>query len=725
MATDANGFYTDDESQAAPAPAPAAPGLTPASVGLPDDPVASGSSVISDQDPGVGIVPASPTNPLTSFSFRGSTPHGEKFAGGVFGDADRRISDFEKQDAQRVADQQKQADQHYGQYERAVGGEVDATKQFAERDQTLQQRLVDFTQHAAEVEQRMQGEARAERERYLASYREQLSGVRQLAMQSGNPMDNMSRGQAFGLAGAQFAQGFLAARGIHIDVSGQVDRWVDRSIQEHQQKIANMRGAAEDQLHLYEIARQNSQDDWEARQRYRGFVIQGLQTSIQMNASRFQSDIAMARARQQVAKLQIEADATERQIGDAHFSRVHQDMATEFDRAYKQGLLSIEQYKAATDRMKAAAKTAAPANLNISDPEYLTDQQGKEVRDGQGNRVLVNRWRVDPNLPEGIKQKVYEKADNARGLYADYLDKANKMMADYKDAKEIYDNAPATIRAAGWDKVARLDDTGKVAKFLQSREQFVLAKVYNDSGKQINENEFNRQEELARIDKFFERGSKTEELFSELRSSGRKKFERNMENSGVKPIASNDAEYYDRSVPASPQTSAVDLAIQGGVREQPGYAGVELGKVAAKDSEETTKSVSGAWVDHQIHNGVTGREAIDKGQPGWAVAIDHLAAAVARPDYINRTSVARGVAADKNETPAEVRAQAKDALERLSNGDGGGKGKVPTDAIKYAQYMLKQIEADPQLSKAEGDADIENSPFMDRLRWRPTAPAKE
>jgi len=41
------------------------------------------------------------------------------------------------------------------------------------------------------------------------------------------------------------------------------------------------------------------------------------------------------------------------------------------------------------------------------------------------------------------------------------------------------------------------DSTGTVAKFLQDRSQFVLSKVYNDSGKQINENEFNRQEELA------------------------------------------------------------------------------------------------------------------------------------------------------------------------------------------------------------------------------------
>src|SRR5690606_37884280 len=150
---------------------------------------------------------------------------------------------------------------------------IEKTREFQQREQELQQQVISFNQQAVELEQRMAAQAQAERAAYLAQYKEQLALVKQLALQSGNPMGQLSRAEAIGLAGAQFAQGFLAAQGVNIDVAGQVDRWVERSIAEHQMKIQNARTAAQETLHLYEIARQNSQDEWEARQRYRGFVI--------------------------------------------------------------------------------------------------------------------------------------------------------------------------------------------------------------------------------------------------------------------------------------------------------------------------------------------------------------------------------------------------------------------------------------------------------------------
>jgi hypothetical protein len=692
--------------------------VTPASVGLPDDPIASGSDVIRGSDEPI-IEATPPTAPVSgSAEYRGSTEHGKRFAAGVYGDADRRVADFAAQDQARNVQDTARSQADYGRLEGASDNEVMANRLFAARDKELQQRSEDFFKGSAELEQRLAGEARAEREKYLTAYQEQLAGVRQLAATSGNPLGQLSKSQSVGLAGAQFAQGFLAARGIHIDVTGQIDRWVDRSIAEHQQAIQNARTSAQDQLHLYEIARQNSQDDWESRQRYRGFVIQGLQTSIQANASQFQSQIAIAKAKEQVARLQIDADATARQIGDAHFARVNQMMQTEYNRAHGQGLLSIEQSKLALERDKAAVKLLPPANRNISDPDYLTDAGGNEVHDAAGNRILVNRWRVDSTLSKEEHKEVADKADEAREKYANYLNATDSMIGAYQEAKKVRDAAPKAEKIT-WDELARLDESGKVAKFLQERDAWVLAKVYNDSGKQTNESEVKKQEELAYVDKLFARnGNKTEQLMSNLRRMGREKFERHMEASGLQQIQPGDPEYYARSVTASPRTKGVDDAIATGTRAVPDYASAEAGKVAAKDSEETTKNVSGAWADYQkaeLSKDPTAE--IRFGQPEYAVAIDHLAAAVARPDYISRTSVARGVSRESKFDPAGLRAGALKALNDIASGNDAG---IPTEAIKYAQYVLGQIEGDELLSKP-GSGDITDSPFVRRLADRPGA----
>src|SRR5574338_251137 len=247
---------------------------------------------------------ASYRGPKASASFRGMTDDGLRRAKGLYGEADQRAAARVDADTAYSQAQADKAREHLTAVGDAYNNEIDRTAEFQRRNDELQRQVIDFNRGAAALEQQLAGEAHAERAGYIAAYKEQLAVVKQLAMQSGNPINQLSRGEAFGLAGAQFAQGFLAAQGINIDVAGQVDRWVDRSIQEHQMKIANARASADDQLHLYQIARQNSQDEWEARQRYRGFVIAGLQTAIQLNAQRFQSDVAMARAQEHIARLQ-------------------------------------------------------------------------------------------------------------------------------------------------------------------------------------------------------------------------------------------------------------------------------------------------------------------------------------------------------------------------------------------------------------------------------------
>ncbi len=684
--------------------------------------------------PTPGLPPkGSHQGPGISVATTGMTAGGLAKARDVFGEADARAAALTADDAAMSDAQIQQSRDHYSAVGEATDEAIEATYQFQLEEDRLRGDEQDFLRGAAELEQRLAGEAQADRAQYLSAYKEQLAVVRQLALQSGNPMGKLSTGEAVGLAGAQFAQGFLAAQGIQIDVSGQVDRWVDRSIQEHQAKIQNLRASAEDQLHLYELSRQNSEDEWEARQRYRGFVIAGLQSSIGLNASRFQSDIAMARGQEQIARLQIEADTTERSIADAYYARRAQVYQQEYTRARDMGNLAMEKRRLdlqarrdAWDRSdKNPANRPKPgegpsADFLVSDPEDLIGDDNKPVVIN-GKNVRVNRWRVDPAIVKADPvraREIAKKGDESRVFYADYLDATNEMMSKWAAAKRVRDSSGALSKFS-WDELSRLDGSGAVQDFLNARSNWILKKVYNESGKAVTEQEFNRQQEQASIDKLLARnGDKTEKTFATLRERGRKQFERRMED-GFVPVAEDDESYVKGAAPASPRTAAENRAIIGGQKPDPGFAAIEKGKAVAKDSEDVvTKSVSGAWADFQRKQLSEGTK-IKLGQPEYAVVVDHLAAAYARPNYFRVHSHSWGVKVDKDETAKEIREQSYDAIKQLALGNSD-KGSVPPELMDYAQHVLDGIDGDEELSKAgEHDQDVRESPFIERLTWRP------
>lgn len=639
------------------------------------------------------------TGGKVSVGSTGITDAGLAKAEHIYAGRDKAISGFEAQDAARTADEQAKSRAGYAGVGQAIGGEIDATKDFEQQDRDLSREMMDFQQGAAALEQRLAGEAQAERATYLTGYKEQLAVVKQLAMQSGNPMMQLSKPEAIGLAGAQFAQGFLAAQGIQIDVAGQVDRWVDRSIQEHQMKIQNARASADDQLHLYELARQNSQDEWEARQRYRGFVIAGLQTAIDFNARRFQSDIAMARAGQQIARLQVEADNTERSIGDAHYARVKGFMDSQFDRAYKMGMLAKEQKKIDLEGRK-------------QDWEE-SDKNPKNLKAGKG----ADLWPVtDPENPQGPARwairfddkDAMEKGRDARA----YTQSVYKQLANLEAARaaayKAYGGAPWISKAAGLT-------SPEIREYERQRDATIMTIRQATTGKAFTKEETEEYKKMLPDEHGWQAGN-NDKAIAQLKEKLRGDFEAKMDTYSAAGGGQT----------ASPQTAAQNDAALHGAPPQRGFADAEAGKVLARESEHVaTQKISGAWADFTRDQLSKDPSAdIKLGQPEYAVAIDHLAMAVARPRYFNTHAAAFGAQAEKNETPDEIRAQSYKAIVDIASGNTSATGPM----VQYAQHVRDGIDADPVLSKqlAEPDTDkyglptdVEDSPFIKRLAWRP------
>lgn len=613
-----------------------------------------------------------PTMVKAGVSSRGMTAGGMKRSAGLFGGADQAVNQFAQADNAVTAQQQQRNQQDYGGLEQATGTEVDAQKAFQQKDAELQQRVVDFNQHAANLEQRIAGESKAERAKYLASYQEQLAGVRQLAMQSGNPIGKLDASGAAGLMGAQFAQGFLAARGIQIDVTGQIDRWVDRSIQEHGQQVAQMRESANDTLHLYDLARQSSQDDYEARQRYRGFVIQGLQSSVQMNAARFQSDIAIAHAKEQVSKLQIEADQTERTIGDQHFNRVHQMMTTEYDKAFKQGSLAIESQKLDLEKQKiAAAKAVKEAKLPayVVDPtQYAVGDNGKRA---SGSKVVAV---YNPDAP-GVT-KAAENISNA-STYHGNIQRGIERLRDLKPD------------SASWASIVSKTDSPEYRRFDTARNELIADLLLANSGKAVTDAEFQRYKSMLQDNSKWQKGN-NDALFGELETSSRRKlnavFEGEQAAGNIRTLAAGEqvdprfgaqGRYMPYEAPLDPRGASIDDADMHGGKPVQSFGEVEA--VAAQSDDKKTTKPSKAYAE------LVGQSP-DEQQPHNTVPVELLARV-----FLDPKSARTAFAAEAHGLPDDdntVKRQAIDSLQTIAA------GKDPMSS-SYAQIMLDKLENDP------------------------------
>lgn len=576
----------------------------------------------------------------------------------------------------------------------------------------------------AEMDKRFQAESAAQQAQYLHTYETQLAAARQIQVHS--PYGGLSGLQAAGMSGAAFAQGFLAARyGIHIDVMGQIDKWVDQSIQEQERNKQNALDSANDQLNLWKISKETSNSEWEARQRYRGLIIQGMQVATQQEAARFGGDLAASQARAASIRLQQGLDDTKRAMGEQFYKDVHQVKQDALDNAYKMGTLAIQQRAQSLAEKRQAALDAAnqapppDQSMAISDPEYATGPDGKPVTGPDGSPVLRNFVKIDPNLPKEEQLRLKKEGDEKRENYADYLDKTNAMMAAYEKAKKIRDEAGPMAKSLGWDGLARLDESGAVEQFLEARKSWALAKVYNDSGKQVNNEEFKRQENLAYLDKYLaHNGDKGEQSLARLRTEGRKAFERHFEAGGYLKVSNQDPTAYKSGVKTGPVGSAEDQAVLNHQEPVHGVVDTELSEVGAKDSEEVaTKKISGTWRDFQVGNEGTSDSDEPLGQPAAAVALDHIAAAYVDPERVLKVLGTQPGITKQDEDPQQVRQDAYKAILSVSQGTAPGSLTPEAQAYAHHLYMMmpepSEFETDPEGAKAKLDQ------LRKRLTWRP------
>jgi hypothetical protein len=621
-----------------------------------------------------------------SGSHSGMTAAGMKRSKGLFADAEAKA----KEDYAPIAEQTRQFGERYAQLARDQANTVNELaalhKEHGQRMGALLQREMDFNQHQSDLELKAAADSKVVREQYLGQYQQQLAAVRQLAAQNANPLGQLGPGQALGLAAAQFAQGFLsAAYKINVDVSGQVDKWIDRELQQHQLRIQNARQDAEGTFHLYEVARQSSQDDFEARQRYRGFVLEGLKTQISQEANTFQSSLADSQAKESLAKLDTELLKTQQGLADNAQNKWLQIQQMRIGEAASQGHLAIERDKAAAEaaHYKAMEKAAGAKNTRITfmDPRNVQ-------KDAEGNAITGGKvqWAIKEGLPKEVTDKIYERVMGAQQGYdevAKGLDRLRMLRSKF----------PTTYGPEWYKKRS----SPGYAVYDQQR-NLVVAEIQKAmTGLAATDKEREMYLSLLQSDKWLEAGSREGARIDNMQEWARGKYDAALSDPNIEQL-SDENQYYASKRNVDPSQQAADKARWQGHNVQVTPINEALQDLVARGSKEVVVNDPSKAKPGERHDSggfspsfwefakTTGAQidttnTYDRtpGQSRAIDAVDKLATLFARPP------------GDSDST----RKEALHSLRLIANGEPVlGHEQEPT-TIAYAKWVLDKISGDP------------------------------
>lgn len=582
-----------------------------------------------------------------------------------------------------------QAERIGGQFDQIKDGaseEFDLSSQHWAKQAEIFDRLNDLNETYLEVAQKIHADGKRERETAMAGIREQLAGVRLLAQQDANPLHNTSTLEDIGLTGARFAQGFLkAGYGIDIDVAGSIDREVQRALQQHQQKIQNARAGVEDEVHLYEIARQNSQDDYEALMRYRAMVIESTKVKLEAEAARFNSPLAAARAKQKIAELEMQGDMAIMAVGERKQKAFVDLQMLGLKRAKENGELKLRKeaqgiaaYNAQTARMgelrqqkKDDREATMDDGLTIQDPSQVKlDEKGNVA---SGGKIIAKISPKNPNFKYVTGAQQLFGAINSGTAHLRKL----KAKLDSTGGPEWYKRATSE-EFREWEKARNL-----VANTIRK----------HMSGAASSDVEMKQYMDLLEGDKWLQVGG-NDSLMDNIDTWGRQYFSTAMQAPGVVAVSGDN---YAERVQVDPAGEAKDKIRLSTDAPIVGFGAKMVETAYLQDKQQVAAGPAWRRFMKQMEYTDGGPRVSDmKTAPMGAMAVNYLVEGVLNPGALKGKKDRFG--AELPDSEEEIVKQSIEGLITLSQGaqhasKGGGGGGY---AAQYANSWLELIKSDEE-----------------------------
>lgn len=366
-------------------------------------------------------------------------------------------------------------------------GDIESRKHIAlsEGKRKISAANTDFlTKEQAAVEN-----ARAEADSIQGQYRTALADYAAAKINPAQLWDYAGVGGQVAMIATAFGHDFLAAKGINTSGMDSINRAIQNNISAQLENMRKKGDVAQGFKQLWDMQRAQSATDAEARQRMNGFYLSSLSNEIEAQLGGYDSELAIQKAQAAKAKLlqeQVKNDLLVRKhIDDAANQRADQRV-----RMYA-AELSASSSKYSADAHLEAAKIAAGA-------KKLHPLEGVIFDTSKSGQNIATR-RFLPDIPKDEQTKL--RVNTAK--VSDTAANIDRLIDLQAEAGKVPPTNLALVKKLQ-------NEIARTAEALRTTVKMGI--IYDNSGKQINEQEVKLYDELVAKNDWFTNGNNVRQL---------------------------------------------------------------------------------------------------------------------------------------------------------------------------------------------------------------------
>lgn len=353
-------------------------------------------------------------------------------------------------------------------------------------------------------EAKMNMEAAAMQEQAKANYMAALADLRASRVDPGQLWGNMSAGMRFGTLVTAFVHDFLGAKGIKTSAMDTLNKAIDRNIDSQVQAIKTKGEVAEGFKSMWWMQRAQSASDAEARERVRGFLLEGTKQQIIANMSQYEAGLATAQGQAALAAIDKELATTLVNIHRHIDSNVMQLRNQALDKwkaklqaAVQSSAIAVQRDELNWKKAQADKLSPIPQNDFLFDPETnkgrwikktgVKDETWAKVKDQiagvqEVNKAIQELRDLNAELPAGfdptqgtrLAKEDERKYEAIRLRLAHAMVKANGERATEQDVKQYLQSLPRStwMTNGGVERILAYTQSAALAPAYESVRQY-------------------------------------------------------------------------------------------------------------------------------------------------------------------------------------------------------------------------------------------------------------
>lgn len=315
-------------------------------------------------------------------------------------------------------------------------------------------------------------QARAESQANMANYKAALADFSAAKVNGAQLWENAGAGGQFQMMAAAFAHDFLGVKGMQTSGLDTVRSAIKQNIDIQLQNIQHKREVASGFKEIWDMQRAQSASDAEARARMYGFHLEALKNQIDADMGKYDSKLALTKGASAIAKLDTEQAKNDFAVQQHIDTSSHMKAQERID-VYKADLAASTAKYTANAHIEAAKIAAAAKDKTNPLDGVIADRNG-----------LVYR-KFLPGVPP---EKQYEVRVQTQKV-GDTVKNIDRLI-------QLQDQISKTPPDIGVDAIKKMQsEAARTAELVRNTTKMGI--IYDNSGKQINEQEVKLYNEIV------------------------------------------------------------------------------------------------------------------------------------------------------------------------------------------------------------------------------------